>query len=255
MRPPGLIDNDPARHIPARRGISMGRDQFFLLHVSAEDDPRRYQRHLFGQAAALTDFSVRVRPQPWTKSRAAVSIVQCIDAETGAIAGGVSVHARHTGEPLPTEANLEDNALSAEIAAYPERDVCEMCGMWIAKAYRGRGLFDALFRGAVAAAALRGAKRTISSAHDKSARLAARLGMRIDYQRPFAWPSEQYRTFVGRFDLERLDEMPGAETTRAMIVAFAAHAPYTQFLPAALRLPARRSPRRARLAVAVAGGA
>lgn len=181
-------------------------NRIFVLAITSNDvHPIRFQRHLSGQAKALSDFGLQANSKPgWpAEKRAPISMVHVTDAGTGQTVAGACVQFRRDGFRLPTELNLDDPEVTLRIEARATDDPCEVCGVWIAKDYRKIGLLPYLFSGAVAAAHMGGARTNFSSAHEKSARAHEELGVSVERERVYHWPDERYRTYLLHFEVDQ----------------------------------------------------
>lgn len=132
-----------------------------LYHAGRDESLRR---HLGGLAPA----------------RLAGACVVLARGPRGAALGGIRVHLRRPGAPLPVELALGDRCPIGAAVERAPAPLVEACGTWIVPDQRGGGLAATLALASVAVARALGARRIVGCAHQHALELYRRFGAVAD---------------------------------------------------------------------------
>ncbi|MDC0722202.1 GNAT family N-acetyltransferase [Nannocystis bainbridge] len=143
-----------------------------------------YRRHP-GSVAAL-----------WTVQLAEAFVVLA-RARDGTAAGGMRVHLRRPGSPLPVEQALAAACPIEQAVARARGPLVELCGTWVAAAWRRTDLAAALTGATLAVARALGAAQIVGCAHQHVIDLYRRFGAVVDETLGVhAYPDPRYQTCV-----------------------------------------------------------
>lgn len=110
---------------------------------------------------------------------------------------GMRAHLRRPDEPLPIEHALGALCPIGQAIARAPDPLVELCGTWVAPAFRGTGLAAAVTAVAIAAARALGAERIVGCCHQHVLPLYCRFGARVDASLGVhPYPDERYQTCV-----------------------------------------------------------
>lgn len=159
----------------------------------ADDRPDLAAQYAAGRAESLRRH-LGGPPAPLSLDDAVVVLARGAD---GRARGGIRVHPRRPGVPLPVELALGHRCrVTAAIERAPA-PLVEACGTWIADERRGAGLAAALSLASVAVARALGARRIVGCAHQHVLALYRRFGAVPDPSLGVhPWPDERYATQV-----------------------------------------------------------
>lgn len=123
-------------------------------------------------------------------------IVLACDRE-GRAHGGMRVHLRRPGVPLPVERALGDRCAIGEAVARAPAPLVELCGTWIGASYRGSPLVEVVTRTALAVARSLGARRIVGCAHQYVLEFYRRFGAVVDPELGVhPYPDVRYETCI-----------------------------------------------------------
>jgi GNAT superfamily N-acetyltransferase len=118
-------------------------------------------------------------------------------ARDGSPAGGMRVHLRRPGVPLPVERALGPFCPIGQAIDRAPAPLAELCGTWVGAEHRGTGLAAALTSAALAVARALGARRIVGCAHQHVLALYRRFGAVVDAGLGlFPYPDARYQTCV-----------------------------------------------------------
>lgn len=123
-------------------------------------------------------------------------IVLARDRE-GRAHGGMRVHLRRPGVPLPVERALGDRCAIGEAVARAPAPLVELCGTWIGASYRGSPLVEVVTRAALGVARSLGARRIVGCAHQYVLEFYRRFGAEVDPELGVhPYPDARYETCI-----------------------------------------------------------
>lgn len=191
---------------------------FDIRLVDPREDPEIVEKAMSGQAQAYacSGLECAVDAQPWEEIAAgSVHFVVAQDQRTGELAGGIRLCVRKSDQKLPIELLLEANeplgggayeSVRREIKRWTARGLVQSSGLWVLPPWRRTDLGMAMFRVAIAAMPLLGARRAIAFAPHHTTSTWLRLGWSIDAEAgPVLYPDERYISCVLWLDPVALD--------------------------------------------------
>ena len=111
--------------------------------------------------------------------------------------GGMRVHLRRPGEPLPVERALGERCPIGQAVARAPAPLVELCGTWVGPDYRGQALAAILTPAALAVARALGARCIVGCAHQHIFALYQRFGAVVDLELGVhPYPDARYETRV-----------------------------------------------------------
>lgn len=123
-------------------------------------------------------------------------IVLAHDRE-GRAHGGMRVHLRRPGVPLPVELALGERCAIGEAVARAPGPLVELCGTWIGASYRGSPLVEVVTRAALEVARSLGARRIVGCAHQYVLEFYRRFGAEVDPELGVhPYPDARYETCI-----------------------------------------------------------
>jgi GNAT superfamily N-acetyltransferase len=118
-------------------------------------------------------------------------------ARDGAAAGGMRVHLRRSGSPLPIERALAAICPIEQAVARAPGPLVELCGTWVAPSYRRTDLAANLTAATLAVARALGAAQIVGCAHQHVLDLYRRFGAVVDDTLGVhPYPDPRYQTCV-----------------------------------------------------------
>jgi len=118
-------------------------------------------------------------------------------ARDGTAAGGMRVHLRRPDTPLPVERALAAICPIGQAIARAPSPLVELCGTWVAPAYRRTDMAAILTSATLAVARALGAARIVGCAHHHVIDLYRRFGAVVDTELgTHPYPDPRYQTCV-----------------------------------------------------------
>lgn len=171
-----------------------GLEEITVETFAADERPDLAALYIAGQADSLRRHlgDVGLRVGELGEAR----IVLARDRE-GRAQGGMRVHLRRPGVPLPVERALADRCAIAEAIARAPAPLVELCGTWIGASYRKSPLAEVVTRAALGAARSLGARRIVGCAHQHVLDFYRRFGAVVDPELGVhPYPDARYETSV-----------------------------------------------------------
>ena len=186
-------------------------DEGLVLEVFAADERADLAAlYLAGQAESLREHvGTGLRAVPLGDAQ----VVLARDGE-GRAHGGMRVHLRRPGVPLPVELALGERCAIAEAVARAPAPLVELCGTWIGERHRGTALALVIARAAIEVAQSLGSRRIVGCGHQYVMPFYCRFGAVVDAGLGVhAYPDARYETRVFWADPEfcagKLSEVEG----------------------------------------------
>ncbi|WAS93391.1 hypothetical protein [Nannocystis punicea] len=118
-------------------------------------------------------------------------------AHDGTAAGGMRVHLHRPGTPLPVERALGESCPIGQAVARARGPLVELCGTWVAAAWRRTDLAATLTAATLAVARALGAAQIVGCAHQHVLDLYRRFGAVVDHELGLhPYPDARYQTCV-----------------------------------------------------------
>lgn len=169
-------------------------DPIVLDAFFADDRPDLAALYLAGHHDSLRRHLGGPAPAPARLDGACVVLAR---GPGGRALGGIRVHLRRPGAPLPVELALGDRCPIAAAVARAPAPLVEACGTWIGAEQRGGGLAAELSLASVAVARALGARRIVGCAHQHAIELYRRFGAVADPELGVhPYPDARYATRV-----------------------------------------------------------
>lgn len=180
--------------MPKRSICPSGLEEMTVEVFVADERPDLTALYLAGQAESLRRHvgEVGLRVGELGDAR----IVLARDRE-GDAHGGMRVHLRRPGVPLPVERALGDRCAIGEAVARAPAPLVELCGTWIGASHRGGPLVEVVTRAALGVARSLGARRFVGCAHQYVLDFYRRFGAVVDPELGVhPYPDARYETCI-----------------------------------------------------------
>lgn len=184
----------------------------------ASQRPELAALHGAGRAESLRRHLGALALEPDPPGDAWIVLARDLD---GRAHGGMRVHVRRAGEPLPVERALGERCAIRQAVASAPAPLVELCGTWVGPAHRGGELVARITRAALAVARGLGARRIVGCAHQYILEFYQRFGAVVDPALGVhAYPDARYETRVFWAD-------PGGATVQDLASAASSPALHT----------------------------
>lgn len=179
--------------------MAIAYENYTLDKVKLSNDSQLISRFVEGQKLALNDIgvtdeevgAVQVAETPGTYAVIA-------RGQSGEVIGGLRIHTRLEGAPLPLESDGSPLTWMARTRLQLEPAICEVSGLWVAPHAAGRFMSRKIVALGVAFGYELGAASVVGLSHSRAFRFVTEpLGFEMDQNiPPMAYPDDRFQTFV-----------------------------------------------------------
>lgn len=162
------------------------------------------------QSQSYAEFSAEKAVYTPTETEVAdgsVYYVVAHDCDSGALCGGLRIHLRSPGTPLPVERALtNERRLHQVLEGHLMDGLAEMSGLWVGVHLRGTGLSSQLMRTGIAAMPLLGVQKVLAFTHQHVLDFWTPLGFYFDPRvaRTYSYPDARYESRIIWIDPDEL---------------------------------------------------